>query len=124
MSEDVVLGSEIETGVFFTMYTDGVLTLLDKEGARKLRDELNEFLGEDKQITKVGIQFPAGCDEPDVPVGTQLEDNTGDILEKMSNNPDKKNWRWVQLNGQWESRAGTCYTWDFVQDNYSFTVVA
>jgi hypothetical protein len=124
VSEDVVLSSEIETGVFFTMYTDGVLTLMDKECARKLRDELNEFLEEDTRLAKTGIQFPQGCDEPDVPVGTKLMDNTGDILEKLNDNPDKKNWRWTLIGGERQSYDGSCYTWSFVQDNYSFTVVA
>src|SRR5690349_12615920 len=111
MSEEVVLGSELETGVLFTLYADSVMILLDKSGAQKLRDELNDFLGEDKHPIVTGLEFPAGCSEPGLPVGSKLIDNEGDIAIRV-----ELGWQWRALDGMPLSNP-TTYSWDEITDS-------
>lgn len=123
MSEEVVIVSEVQSGTFFVLTLDSTVALLDKENARGLRDDLNKFLGADKvqgQNT-IGIVFPKGVPEPDLPVGTRLRDNEGDIAARMDDG-----WAWVELFGDVINRP-TSYTWEEIQDavaHKEFTVIA
>lgn len=121
MSEEVLLSSEFNTGVFFTLSVEGVVILLDKIGAIDLRNELNEFIGEGNTSSEPRF-YDVDCDEPDVPVGTRLRDSEGDILEKVDDSADGRNWSWVVIGGEQQSRHST-YPWKYVQAGYTFTEV-
>jgi hypothetical protein len=121
VSEDVVLGAELGTGVFFTLYAEGVMILLDRSGAAKLRDELNEFLGADKQASgwKVGDLIPKGSDEPDLPIGSKIKDNSeyGDIAVRTEGG-----WRWATVMGSANDER-VPWRWRLFANDFNFTVV-
>lgn len=121
MSEEVIIADTIETGVVFVISIEGVQAHLHHDAARVLRDELNEFLGADKQPGTIGITFPRGTDEPALPIGTRLIDNEGDVVERVEDG-----WKWVQIDGDKVSRPSV-YSWDTITNEYEhkwFQVVA
>lgn len=121
MSEEVIVADEIQTGVFYTIKAEDTMVLLDKDRARELRDELNEFLGEvpvNKNAVTIGITFPKGVPEPDLPVGTKLMDDEGDTLIRVDGG-----WTWHTVEGvhPWDDDV---HPWSRVSYEHSFTVIA
>lgn len=114
---------EVDAAVMFVLGVGNSVAHLDKENARLLRDDLNEFLGADKQKTDpdavtIGISFPRYCDEPDLPVGTKLLDDEGDTLIRVDGG-----WSWHTVEGvyPWD---GDVHPWSTVSREHSFTVIA
>lgn len=123
MSEEVVIVSEVQSGTFFVLTLDSTVALLDKENARGLRDDLNKFLGADKQPGYVvtGITFPSGCAEPDLPVGTRFVDNTEEKDIVIKTGPSK--YKWLT---KWGAPVDTSieYDWEFFNETWDLTVIA
>jgi hypothetical protein len=108
VSEDLVLVDEVQSDAIFLLKLDSAIAFLDEESARDLRDRLNVFLGADKQPGTISITFPRGTDEPDLPIGTRLIDNEGDVAERVEDG-----WKWVKVGGHDVDWNGV-YSWDTI----------
>lgn len=131
MNEDreVVVVGEFYGAILFVIEAGGTHIHLDKENARKLRDELNEFLGVDKQYAGrlepaspwyVGQVFKAGSNEPhELPVGSQLQDDSPyeDIMEKTDDG-----WEWVKVLGASPSEPRNL-NWDNWKNDWDYTLI-
>lgn len=121
MSEEVILVDEVDADVMFVLRLDTCIGLLDVDGARDLRDRLNEFLGADKvnpNAVTIGIKFPRNSEQPDLPLGTKLLDDEGDTLERVEGG-----WSWHTVDGvhPWNDDV---HPWEIVSHEHSFTVIA
>lgn len=94
MSEEVVIVDEVVGDVMFVLRLDSCIAHFDKDNARKLRDSLNAFLGADKQPGSTETKFYGNVAEPDLPIGTLLRDNEGDVLEKVEDG-----YQWIEIGG-------------------------
>jgi len=121
MSEEVLVVDKVESGVFFLLSLDSTLALLDQENARGLRDDLNEFLGADKEEPSVRAVLGCGSDEPNLPLGTVVIDNEGDLVMKVEGG-----WKWIRIGGRQVDYPST-YSWEYLtneQMHQWFQVVA
>lgn len=122
MSEEVVIADEVQAGVFFVLSLDSMVALLSKEAARGLRDDLNKFIGDDKSanvLWKVGDLIPRGSEEPDLPIGSKIKDDSeyGDIAVRTDGG-----WKWVTvLGGVNDERCP--WKWNLFANDFTFTVV-
>lgn len=123
MSEEVVIASEVQSGTFFVLTLDSMVALLDKENARGLRDDLNEFLEVDKvDANATGVTFPKGVREPiGLAIGTLLVDNDGDVAKRVVGG-----WSWHKLDG-YEVKYPSVFDWEEIQNSVThkeFRVIA
>jgi hypothetical protein len=121
VSEEVVIVDEVMGDPMFVLRLDSCVALFDKENARGLRDRLNQWIGADNHTGSTGIEFPAGCDEPNLPYGTLLIDNENDIAQRVDNG-----WKWVRLDGDPVKDPAT-FNWYDITDSPNhrwFRVVA
>lgn len=87
---------------------------LSRADAKQLYSLLKWVLGMD---TPPVTHYPRGSKEPDVPLGTRLKDDSGDILVKQ-----EKGWRWSAIGGT-EMHGSPVISWDEVKDLFSFEVI-
>jgi hypothetical protein len=119
VSEEVVLVDFVDAGPMFVLKLDSCMAVLDEDNARGLYNELREFLGMDKEnAVTIGITFPQGCGEPDLPIGTKLLDDEGDTLQRVEGG-----WEWHTVGGE-HPWFGDVYPWSTVSNEHSFTVIA
>lgn len=111
----------VESGVMFVLGVGKSVAHLDEENARLLRDDLNRFLGEDKQpsncLWNVGDRIESCSDEPDLPVGSIIKDHSvyNDRAVRTADG-----WRWQTLLG---SPSGKDFEWEQWQEQ-SWTVIS
>lgn len=86
---------------------------LTREEAGDLLSKLRVALGE-----KVGLMIPMNSPEPDLPVGTQLRDEDGDVLVR-----DAEGWRWLAIDGKYQIDNGY-HTWRTVSSESIFVVIS
>lgn len=100
MSEEVIIVDEVVGDTMFVLRLDSCIALFDQDNARLLRDNLNEFLGMDKQpgniLWKVGDEIAHFSQEPDLPIGSQITDSST-YKDKAERTED--GWMWLTLLG-------------------------
>jgi hypothetical protein len=130
--KEVVVVGEFTAAVLFVIEAGGSHIYLDEDNARRLRDDLNQFLGVDKQDASrlepaspwyVGQVFPKGSIEPDsLPVGSQIKDHSNyqDIMEKT-----EEGWKWIKVLGSVEraKEATAPLNWDTWKDDSKYTLI-
>lgn len=109
----------VEAGVFFVLGVGEETALLDQDSARRLRDDLNEFLGADKQPGaetagyKVGDVIPSNSKEPDLPMGSLVQDDSDyqDIAKRV-----ETGWVWVKVLGKRHEGPDPVWNWEYFNE--------
>jgi hypothetical protein len=87
---------------------------LTREEAVDLLDQLRTALGDHR-----GTHLRKGDPEPNLPVGTKLLDDEGDVLIRHNNG-----WRWSTIRGQIQWDGEDTHDWSTVSSEHSFVVIS
>lgn len=87
---------------------------LSRAEAQSIYEQLGKALGVNEIV---GTMIARNAAEPDLPVGTRVQDNTGDIGIKT-----QFGWKWEYIGGELMT-ASEPVDWSTFQHNYSFVVI-
>jgi len=128
---EVVVVDEFYGAVLFVLEAGGVQIHLDQKNAGDLRDELNKFLGVDKQDAGrlepastwyVGQVIPKGSESPDMPVGSRVQDSSEyrDIAVKREDGL----WEWIKVLGSLDvAKSSDPFNWSYFKDDFDWTIL-